>query len=1045
MRKYSILLVVVLQSALLFGQSYTTKPPVHFPTAASVWEFTKYGEIGVSEYKGLANISIPLYNVSGIPLQLNYYSGGIKVSEEASQVGLGWSFTIPTIIQSVKHKNDYNRSTRFAKLPPIQGNPYMLNDGVYPTGTSSPPYSIDVTQFQSLPGYQNIPYYFNSLGSNVIDHNGYYNVNWKYENMIVNDQFDTEPDIFSLNLNGVEIKFCRGQSNQSPSNGTFELMPLEIINGRTEYKVELIPKAVYPTYGLVLEGIKIIDPSGNIYFFQAIDLINSGGLNTSVSYKLTKIFTNVGEQTTFNYSNITNVAEIPKYSNNYVRRTSSTTTNFTGYYGSIYGGGGELMIYFNAFYNSYDIGGFNGNSTVESSYNINSIAPELNYNYNYLVSINSPKEKIVFDYGDRLDFPNMKKLEKITIKNIFEQVTKTWHLEYDYFESPSSSTSTTVNGGGGVSYNIGAEGEASYTIPSNVIFNSDERFKKRLKLVSVIEDANNPYLFEYDNTLLPKKNSTSIDYWGHYNGHANINFKPNLSQLGYPSYTENSVNDFNANLSFCKAATLVTMIYPTKGYTVFNYELNQFDNLLFNNGSNTPIINSGAGLRIKEIANYNHDAVLINKKKYSYFDGKSISKRMITFEGTERWAKCAISTEYTTQFVSANINNYLNSSEDAEGDYIGYSRVEIVNTDAISHGKIEKVFSNNENSVVKLLNSNVNNGKYYSNRNHFKNGTLLNENIYNGNGNKIVGKTYNYFNQGFANNWYGMGINSNGLRVHTSPGGAPSCNDVSLWARKTLTFYPIYDKTTFLSNESITEYFNGNSKTLTTTYTYDNYHNVINSKKVEIAANLAQQVVSEETTNYVYSTSLNQFSLPSSKVIKQSGTVKEREVFTYEPVNGYQLLTMIESYPNGDNSLGNRKLYYDLYDDKNNILQYHQENGIYTSIIWGYNKTLPVAKLENIPYSNISQSIISQIQAKSDIDIDSTSENDLKVLLNGLRTSYPNAIITTYTHNPLVGVTTITDSKNDSVTYAYDASGRLESVKDKSGNILSENQYNYKP
>ncbi|SHH90417.1 YD repeat-containing protein, partial [Flavobacterium defluvii] len=37
------------------------------------------------------------------------------------------------------------------------------------------------------------------------------------------------------------------------------------------------------------------------------------------------------------------------------------------------------------------------------------------------------------------------------------------------------------------------------------------------------------------------------------------------------------------------------------------------------------------------------------------------------------------------------------------------------------------------------------------------------------------------------------------------------------------------------------------------------------------------------------------------------------------------------------------------------------------------------------------------------------------------------------------------DPKGFITTYTYDSFGRLETVKDNLGNILSENQYNYKP
>jgi YD repeat-containing protein len=58
---------------------------------------------------------------------------------------------------------------------------------------------------------------------------------------------------------------------------------------------------------------------------------------------------------------------------------------------------------------------------------------------------------------------------------------------------------------------------------------------------------------------------------------------------------------------------------------------------------------------------------------------------------------------------------------------------------------------------------------------------------------------------------------------------------------------------------------------------------------------------------------------------------------------------------------------------------------------------------------------------------------------------YPlNAQMTTYTYDPLIGVTSITDAKGDTITYTYDSFGRLQNVKDKDGNILSENEYHYK-
>jgi hypothetical protein len=134
-----------------------------------------------------------------------------------------------------------------------------------------------------------------------------------------------------------------------------------------------------------------------------------------------------------------------------------------------------------------------------------------------------------------------------------------------------------------------------------------------------------------------------------------------------------------------------------------------------------------------------------------------------------------------------------------------------------------------------------------------------------------------------------------------------------------------------------------------------------------------------------------------------------------------------------------KKITFDQYDTKGNILQYTLENGMPVSIIWGYGQSQPIAKIENATYSQVS-SYVSNLQTLSDTG----TEANLITALNSLRTSLPNAMITTYTYIPLVGLSTITDVKGDKTTYWYDTFGRLELVKDKNDNIISENQYNYK-
>jgi hypothetical protein len=69
------------------------------PTAASLG---KYGDIPVSYNTGIPNISIPIYTVKAgslsLPISLSYHASGLKVQEQASWVGAGWSLNAGGVI-----------------------------------------------------------------------------------------------------------------------------------------------------------------------------------------------------------------------------------------------------------------------------------------------------------------------------------------------------------------------------------------------------------------------------------------------------------------------------------------------------------------------------------------------------------------------------------------------------------------------------------------------------------------------------------------------------------------------------------------------------------------------------------------------------------------------------------------------------------------------------------------------------------------------------------------------------------------------------------
>lgn len=140
------------------------------------------------------------------------------------------------------------------------------------------------------------------------------------------------------------------------------------------------------------------------------------------------------------------------------------------------------------------------------------------------------------------------------------------------------------------------------------------------------------------------------------------------------------------------------------------------------------------------------------------------------------------------------------------------------------------------------------------------------------------------------------------------------------------------------------------------------------------------------------------------------------------------------------------KVIYERYDSKSHPLQLRQESGIPISYIYAYNNTLPVAKLENIAYNDIPAQLITAIQNATDAT--NYSESNVLTELEALRSSTdPNmqqAMITTYTHKPLIGISTVTDPRGQRQTYIYDDLNRLKEVRDHNDKLLSENEYYYR-
>lgn len=177
---------------------------------------------------------------------------------------------------------------------------------------------------------------------------------------------------------------------------------------------------------------------------------------------------------------------------------------------------------------------------------------------------------------------------------------------------------------------------------------------------------------------------------------------------------------------------------------------------------------------------------------------------------------------------------------------------------------------------------------------------------------------------------------------------------------------------------------------------------------------------------------------------------KGEKVFIRADSNHPYLITEIKA--SKPNELLETQLIYTYHNDGNLKETINTTaNGTplnYESYIYGYNDHFVVAKLTGVPYSDISPltARLANIKQLSNNPVSEANEIALINELNLLRIDFPNAPITTYTYNPVYGVTSVTDPKGYTVFSEYDAFGRVKLTKEKnkSGNgynIISENQY----
>ena len=168
------------------------------------------------------------------------------------------------------------------------------------------------------------------------------------------------------------------------------------------------------------------------------------------------------------------------------------------------------------------------------------------------------------------------------------------------------------------------------------------------------------------------------------------------------------------------------------------------------------------------------------------------------------------------------------------------------------------------------------------------------------------------------------------------------------------------------------------------------------------------------------------------------GTIAKGQITSYTLGNGETAAypTLVSRFE-GNSYISKANYHYSTFG---NINEYQEVNNIYSTYLWGYNHTYPIAKIDNAELIDVITIIYNE-----NLDIQTEDSEELQAILEIIRNheDMKDAMVTTYTYDPLVGMTSETTPNGKTMTYHYDDFNRLETIRDQDTNVLKHYDYNY--
>ncbi|MCL1663146.1 hypothetical protein M2T78_02710 [Elizabethkingia ursingii] len=1120
-------------------------PKVPSVQSPNIYNLGLYGIYPVDFSTGVPKIEIPIYTIKSgsltFPITISYHASGIKVNQEASAVGLGWSLNAGgAIIRTLKDRPD------------------ELSTGFLSKGNSIPFYNEINDPLLSGAGIKGNNSVIKSFYNPIPDSEG--------SNVYHNDKY---PDLFSILTNvGISGDFTLNNDLKFVST-EFEPHNLDV--------------------NLANSLIIVKDEKGNIYRFgKSIDNIQTNETVGSSFSQTEGLYSGSRKESIdSNYDSSWHLSEIISSDKKDTIKIEYKSYKSESYYTFL----SESKTYLNTFRNT-------GRDDKTKSYLLS------NSDNNRIISAIKFKDgRVEFAHKqDRQDITpntNLPRISGVRVYDIKNTLIQTIDFDNnDYFDRPKIS-------------NINDWFQNSYK--KSLKLNSIKFYNKNL-----IIDNSFKFQYDYDIPLPARESSYAIDYWGYYNGqNNNSTLLPEV--LFEKDISENTLSNNNRQSDFLymKSGILNKIIYPTGGYTLYEYEPNYFltqkqqeqkvvaDNTIsvyaIKSVTNCTEENSFPVASPKTIKEFEitEDAFgvldcniffsdhvslgmpltakievdgVIRTASHGYTPAKDMKTESFTFpihKGSK--IKVELDTQNTMGpsktspcnspfiFLKMNYNYYKPTTpEQIKPTQAGGLRVKrITNIDnnnsilskkeyvygskqinGIGIGKILTdpfKFENHYSRFTRFVNSNytaidkmdiissnpfvelsLSNGspvfydkvsEYTLDKENNSNTLGKTEYFYEEKGRDIINTsnilvpypTYIYpswkrsqpistINYKYDNNYYlpikkekytysklienrirTLNIFERDTEVYQFyEGGNATYNNPD-------RFYYFNDYVSIgkqaLIKKEITDFTYAASKKdslLTTTkYEYNNPAHFQLTKENTILPDLNKQETTyqyahEKGNQYLIDKNMIGIPLQTSITQKQNDndpgkTISKSEILyptsqadANTRTSGLALPVSVLGFDlqnPEDAAKAQTEITYDLYDNKGNILQYSVK-GKPVTVIWGYGQTQPIVKIEGAAYNQVS-AYVSAIIAASDADNTQGTDQSEQALIGALdilrnNTALSAYQITTYTYNPLIGVTSITPPSGIREIYKYDSANRLESVKDVNGNLLKEYQYRYK-